>query len=73
MKRRKKVILYLLSILLLLCVGIILFLNLEPAFGGNPTEEQKGNYKQFSYYVNGKFANEVPTSLAMRVYQTIFQ
>ncbi|MBU3214715.1 MBL fold metallo-hydrolase [Clostridium estertheticum] len=64
-KKGKKVILYLLSILLVLCVGIILFLNLEPAFGGNPTKEQKNSYKQFSNYVNGKFVNDVPTSLAM--------
>lgn len=65
MKRRKKVILYLSSILLLLCAGIILFLNLDAAFGGNPTEEQKETYKQFNNYVDGKFVNEVPISLAM--------
>jgi L-ascorbate metabolism protein UlaG (beta-lactamase superfamily) len=59
----KKVMLYLLSLLFVLCVGILLFINLDPAFGGNPTKEQKENYKDFDNYVNGKFINEVPTGM----------
>ena len=55
--------LYLFSFLLLLCVGITLFINLDPAFGGNPTKEQKESYKHFDNYVNGKFVNEVPTDV----------
>lgn len=57
---------YILSFLVLLCVGITLFLNLDPAFGGNPTKEQKDNYKRFGNYIDGKFVNAVPTSLFMR-------
>jgi L-ascorbate metabolism protein UlaG (beta-lactamase superfamily) len=61
----KKVMLNLFSLLFVVCVGIVLFINLDPAFGGNPTKEQKENYKDFDNYVNGKFVNEVPTSLFM--------
>jgi len=58
-------ILYLSSFLLLLCIGITLFLNLYPAFGGDPSKEQKEVYKGLNNYVDGKFVNEVPTSLDM--------
>ena len=61
MKKLKKVILYLLSFLLLLGVVIILFINLDPAVGGNPTKEQKESYQHLNNYVNGKFVNEIPT------------
>ena len=50
---------------MLLCVGIILFINLHPTFGGNPTKEQKERYQHFDNYVNGKFVNEVPTGMSM--------
>jgi L-ascorbate metabolism protein UlaG (beta-lactamase superfamily) len=59
----KKMVLYLFSFLLLLGVSITLFINLDPAFGGNPTKEQKETYQNLSNYVNGKFVNEVPTDV----------
>jgi L-ascorbate metabolism protein UlaG (beta-lactamase superfamily) len=62
---RKKMILYLLSLLIVLSLGITLFINLYPSFGGNPTKEEKENYKSFKNYVNGKFVDEVPTNLNM--------
>ena len=55
--------LYLFSFFLLLGVSITLFMNLDPAFGGNPTKEQKENYQHLSNYANGKFVNEVPTDV----------
>lgn len=64
-RKRGKVILYLFSFLFILFVGITLFINLDPAFGGNPTKEQKDTYKHFDNYVDGKFVNAVPTSLFM--------
>jgi L-ascorbate metabolism protein UlaG (beta-lactamase superfamily) len=36
-----------------------------PVFGGNPSNEQKERYSRFDNYINGKFVNQVPTSLAM--------
>lgn len=58
-------ILYLLSFLLLLGVVITLFINIDPAFGGNPTKEQKETYQHLSNYVDGKFINEDPTELVI--------
>lgn len=63
--------LVLLSFLLVIFVGAILFINLAPAFGGNPTKEQKENYKQLDNYVNGKFTNEIPTTLKMSLSEQI--
>lgn len=65
-KRKKVIFLYLLSFLFILFVGCILFINLDPAFGGNPTKEQKDIYKHYDNYVDGKFVNAVPTSLFVR-------
>lgn len=58
-------ILYLLSFLGVLCIGFLLFINIYPSFGGNLSKEQKDYYKQLKNYVNGKFVNEIPTSLKM--------
>jgi L-ascorbate metabolism protein UlaG (beta-lactamase superfamily) len=57
--------LYLFSFLILLCIGIILFIKLNRAFGGKQTQEQKELYNNFENYINGKFVNETPTSLSM--------
>lgn len=63
MRKLKKIVLYLFSFLLLLGVSITLFINLDPAFGGNPTKEQKETYQHLNNYANGKFVNEVPTDV----------
>lgn len=57
--------LYLLSFLLLLGVVTILFINIVPAFGGNPTTEQKEFYQHSNNYVDGKFINEAPAELVI--------
>lgn len=49
----------LLSFIILLCSGVALFLNLDPAFGGNPTKEQKEFFKHLDNYKDGKFINEI--------------
>lgn len=65
MKKGKMMALYLFSFLLLLCVGFILFINIHPTFGRNPSKEQKEVYNKFDNYVNGKFVNQVPTKMNM--------
>lgn len=62
---RQKVMLYLFNFIILLCVSIALFINLNPAFGGNQTKEQKEFYNKFDNYVNGKFVNESPINMSM--------
>ncbi len=59
----RKIVLHTFLLFLLFCVGIILFMNIHPAFGGSPTTEQKEVYQQLDNYVDGKFINELPTSV----------
>jgi L-ascorbate metabolism protein UlaG (beta-lactamase superfamily) len=66
-RKRKKVIIYLLSFLFIVCASTSLFLNLNPVFGGNPTKEQKESYKQYDNYSNGKFINKVSTGMGMKL------
>jgi L-ascorbate metabolism protein UlaG (beta-lactamase superfamily) len=66
-RKRKKVIVYLLSFLFIVCASTSLFLNLNPVFGGNPTKEQKEGYKQYDNYANGKFINKVSTGMGMKL------
>jgi len=61
MKKVKKMLLYLIGLILLLIAGILLFINLHPAFGGSSTKEQKELNQQSVHYVNGKFVNEIAT------------
>ena len=63
--------LFLFVLLLALCVGITLFININPAFGGNPTKEQKEYYKQFKNYVDGKFVDDPPMVLNMSFSDTV--
>ncbi|NMD71249.1 hypothetical protein HHO41_13160 [Bacillus sp. DNRA2] len=55
---------YLLIFLLLLCLVITIFLKLHPVFGGTSSKEQHDVYKKYDHYVDGKFVNQVPTSMA---------
>ncbi|HLO12105.1 MAG TPA: MBL fold metallo-hydrolase, partial [Pseudoneobacillus sp.] len=54
-----------------LIIGITLFVNLHPTFGGNPSKEDKELYSRFENYANGKFTNQIPTNMNMSV-GTIF-
>ncbi len=58
-------ILYLASFLMVVGVGVILFINIHPTFGGRPSKEQKKIYANFANYVDGKFVNQVPTKMNM--------
>jgi len=59
----RKIALHSFLLLVLFCAGLILFMNIDPAFGGDPTSEQKETYEKLSNYVDGHFINEVPTSM----------
>lgn len=59
--------LYLLIFIVVLCVGILLFLNFNPVFGGVPSKEQVEGFKKLDHYGNGKFGNQVPTSMNMSI------
>jgi L-ascorbate metabolism protein UlaG (beta-lactamase superfamily) len=59
----RKIMMYLLIIIVALCVTIALYINLHPVFGGTPTKAQQDSYKKLDHYVDGKFVNQVPTSM----------
>jgi len=65
-KRRiiKKILIYLLILIVVLGVVISLFINLHPAFGGNPSKEQKEVYNTFDNYDNGKFVYRAKTKMS---------
>lgn len=49
--------LYIIGLLILASIGIILFVNLSPEFGGKSSKEQKESYKESNNYKEGKFVN----------------
>ncbi|UZD23848.1 MBL fold metallo-hydrolase [Algoriphagus halophytocola] len=55
----------LISIVLILGLIIVLFVNLSPQFGGNPSKEDMQQYQQLSYFSQGKFHNLMPTNMDM--------
>ncbi|MDK2911148.1 MAG: hypothetical protein PWR29_105 [Methanolobus sp.] len=63
MNKIKKAAAYIFFFLLLLSIGIILFMNIHPAFGGTPTTEQKEAYQDLSNYADGNFVNDIPTKV----------
>ena len=61
----KKMGLIIMSLLLLLFLTIVLFLNFSPEFGGSATKEQKAIYVKSENYEEGKFVNEQDVKLDM--------
>lgn len=51
----KKILKYLLILIVVLAAVIILFINLSPTFGSNPSKEQKEIYETFDNYADGRF------------------
>ncbi len=61
----KKFMYYLVVFLIALFVVVTLFINLNPAFGGNPDPAMKEQYSKLDHYKKGKFLNQTPTSMDM--------
>lgn len=60
---------------LILIVGL-LFVNLSPQFGGSPTEEQTESYSKTGHYKEGVFVNELETNMDMdfsAIYETMLE
>lgn len=53
----KKIITFVFIFLLVFVIFVAFYINLAPAFGGNPTKEQKEYYSRFDNYADGKFVN----------------
>lgn len=63
MKKIKMIAIYTLSITLVLALAVFLFLNLNPAFGGKVTKEQKLAFEKTGYFRNGQFQNQILTEM----------
>lgn len=53
------------SIVALLLIVGLLFVNLSPEFGGTPTKAEKERFEKTDHYEDGKFINLTPTSMDM--------
>jgi Predicted Zn-dependent hydrolases of the beta-lactamase fold len=58
-------LLYIVVFFIVLVLGLILFINAHPSFGGSPTKKAKEIYQSLNNYVDGKFVNQVPTKMDM--------
>lgn len=48
-----------------------LFLNYYPVFGGKPTREKSEDFKQYDHFSEGKFVNQIPTHMDMKIGTTL--
>ncbi len=72
LKKTLKIIgLGILSIILLLAITAVLFVNLSPEFGGDHNEDDIERYRQSKHYEDGKFQNLIPTSMDMSFSQML--
>jgi L-ascorbate metabolism protein UlaG (beta-lactamase superfamily) len=55
--------LLILSIILLIVLITVVFVYTSPEFGGSPTKEQKLAYAQTGHYEDGKFINQIPSTI----------
>lgn len=53
------------GIFLVLAIGITLFLNFYPAFGGTHSEAKKTIFEQSGHYKDGVFVNQITTKMDM--------
>lgn len=61
----KKLFLGLLGLILILVVTGVLFVNLSPQFGEDPSEERQAEFENLDHYSDGKFQNLIPTNMDM--------
>jgi len=54
-----------LSVMLILAIGGVLFLNFYPSIGGSQSNERIEVFNKSGYYKKGNFINQIPTSLDM--------
>lgn len=59
--------LIIISIILLVVIVGVIFVNTSPQFGGKPTQEQKLMFATTGYYENGKFVNQIPSEMEVGV------
>ena len=63
-------LLAILSLIVLLIIVVLLFMNLSPQFGGKATKEQQIEYAKSKHYKEGKFINNGGVSMEMTIKDT---
>jgi len=53
------------SVVILVLIIAVLFINLSPQFGANPSTEKVAIFQQRPYFQEGKFSNLIPTNMDM--------
>ncbi len=64
-KSLKMIGIVILSIVMLILIVGVLFINISPEFGGKPSKDQIESYKKSGHYEDGKFVNLVETNMDM--------
>ena len=59
------------SLALLVTIMITAFVNLSPQFGGQPSEYQQKDFEDSGHYKDGKFQNQIPTSMELGFTKTV--
>ncbi|WP_166246461.1 MBL fold metallo-hydrolase [Paenibacillus turpanensis] len=59
--------LYAIILVLAFIVSAILFVKLYPAFGGDLSKEQAAEFKALDHFQNGRFVNQAPTRMDLRL------
>jgi len=57
--------LYIIGFLVVFAIGVILFVNLSPEFGGKSSDAHKEGFKKSKNYNEGKFVNTTPINMDM--------
>ncbi|MDR7128197.1 L-ascorbate metabolism protein UlaG (beta-lactamase superfamily) [Algoriphagus sp. 4150] len=55
----------LISIVLILLLVVVLFVNFNPEFGGSPSKQKLAQFEKLDYFEDGKFSNLMPTNMDM--------
>jgi len=72
MKRILKMIaISIISLVVLLIIGVLLFTNISPEFGSGAKGERLERMKLSPYYAKGKFINSVPTAQGLKDWKDI--
>ena len=61
----KAAVIAMVSIILLFISVTIAFVNMSPQFGDTPAEVQTKRFETSSNYRDGKFQNQIPTTLGL--------
>ena len=66
-KKLKTLSLIIIAIILALVIGVLLFINISPQFGGSLSKQQQEIYTKSKNYKDGKFINQGNINLDMSI------